>query len=222
MKDRNKAAILIVVWLVLLLSSTGSQADVKRGREIIEKVNDKYKKMDSLKAEFEQTYTWDLAGETQTVSGTLYLTESNKYRIETNEQLVVTDGETVWSYSNSDKHVIIDLLKNSQGSQLPKEILLQYSKEFEPDFIKEEKIEGRKTYLLDLKPKEDQGLIISMKVWIDASSWITRKIEQIDLNDNRNTYIVRNIVENPELEPGLFRFEMPSDAEIVDLRGDNN
>jgi len=212
----------MLAGLILMVGSHNSMADVKRAKDIIKKVNEKYKKLKSLQAEFEQTYTWELAGETQTVTGTIYLTESNKYRIETDEQLVITDGKTVWSYTDIDNHVIIDMLKNSQANQLPKEILLQYSKEFEPDFLKEELVEGDKTFLLDLKPKDEEGLIISMKVWIDAKTWFTRKIEQIDLNDNKNTYLVRNIQEDPELDPKLFQFEMPEDAEIVDLREGNN
>jgi chaperone LolA len=212
--------LLSLLCLILFIGIQDGAADEKRARDIIKKVNERYKKLKSLQADFEQTYTWDLAGETQTVSGTIYLNNANKYRIETDEQLVITDGKTVWSYTESDGHVIIDRLNNTQGNQLPKEILLQYSKEFEPDFVKEELIEGQKTYLLNLKPKEDEGLIISMKVWVDAKTWVTRKIEQIDLNDNTNTYIVRNIVEDPKLDPKLFEFEMPGDAEIVDLRAE--
>jgi outer membrane lipoprotein carrier protein len=206
--------------LAILFGLQDGYGDGKRAQEIINKVHKKYKDLKSLDADFEQTYIWERAGETQTVTGTIYLTASNQYRIETNEQLVITDGKTVWSYSPNDKHVIIDVLDKSQENQLPKDILLQYSKDYDPDYVGEEQIDGRKTFLLNLVPKDQEGLISSMKVWVDASTWFTRKIEQVDLNDNRNTYFVRNIRENPKLDARLFNFEIPEGAEIVDLRQD--
>ena len=215
------APYLLTMGLFLVGGGRYTYGDTDRAREIIDRVQEKYKNLKSLQAEFQQTYTWELAGETQSVEGTIYLTAANQYRIETGEQLVITDGKTVWSYTPSDNHVIIDLLKNTQDNQLPKDLFLQYAREFVPDFKGEEQIEGAKTFLLELKPKDDESLITSMKVWIDSKTWFTRKIEQVDLNDNRNTYLVRNIQENPQLDPQLFQFALPRDAEIVDLRGDS-
>jgi outer membrane lipoprotein-sorting protein len=63
-------------------------------------------------------------------------------------------------------------------------------------------------------------MVTSMKIWVDAETWLTRKIEQIDINGNLNSYTVNNVKENIELKDSLFQFEVPADAEIVDLRED--
>ena len=72
--------------------------------------------------------------------------------------------------------------------------------------------------MLNLLPKDEDAFITSMKIWVDASSWLTIKVEQVDINDNVNTYIIGNIKENLQLEDSLFNFEIPEDCEVVDLR----
>lgn len=190
----------------------------KSGKEIINKVREKYDELISFKAEFTQTFVWELAGETQSVQGTLYVQGNNNYRIETEDQLIVTDGVTVWIFSKKSEQVIIDLVNKSADNPLPKDLLFQYSKDYKARFIAEEKVDGHKTYAVALEPKEEEGFIKSMKIWVDKSNWITRKIEQVDINDNINTYEIRNIEENIKLDAALFKFKIPETAEVVDLR----
>jgi outer membrane lipoprotein-sorting protein len=57
-----------------------------------------------------------------------------------------------------------------------------------------------------------------MKIWVDAANWLTIKIEQLDINDNVNTYHISNIEHNIELSNTLFTFQIPPEAEVVDLR----
>lgn len=190
----------------------------KSGKEIINKVRDKYEELTSLKAEFTQTFFWELAGETQVVRGTLYVKGNNNYRIETDDQLIVTDGTTVWTFSKKDEQVIINLADKSADSPLPKDLLFQYSKDYKARFIADEEVDGHKTYAVALVPKEEEAFVKTMKIWVDKSDWVTRKIEQVDINDNINTYEIRNIEENIELAAALFKFEIPETAEVVDLR----
>jgi len=187
-------------------------------KEVIKKVKKRYEKLQSLQADFEQVYVWELAGETQTLSGTLQLMGGNRYRIETDTQIIVTDGEVVWTYSKERNQVIIDWLKSSEENPLPKDLLFKYSEDYEPHLVGEETLDGRKTYVLNLVPKEEEPFIKSMKIWVDAEKWLTVKIVQVDINDNVNTYVVKNIKENLKLDPALFTFTVPEDAEVVDLR----
>ncbi|MFQ5865388.1 MAG: outer membrane lipoprotein carrier protein LolA, partial [bacterium] len=127
-------------------------------------------------------------------------------------------GKTVWTYSESNQQVIIDLLSKSEENPLPKDLLFKYAEEYVPHLVGEDKLEGKKTYVLNLVPKDKEAFIKSMKIWVDKSSWLTVKIEQIDINDNVNTYYVRNVKQNIQLETSLFTFEIPPDTEVVDLR----
>jgi len=214
----SKLNTLVIIVSVLLVNTANSSSDSKLGKEIVKKVKKKYSQLTSLQADFEQTFKWELAGETQSVKGKIYLSTGNKYRIETGDQLIVTNGKTLWTYSKSDEQVIVDLLTTSDENPLPRDLLFQYSEEFLPSFVREENLSGTKTYLLKLTPVDEEGFIISMKIWVDAKSWFTRKIEQIDLNDNVNTYLMDNIKDNITLNGSLFEFVIPPDVEVIDLR----
>ena len=80
-------------------------------KEIIRNVQKKYDELKSLKVDFRQDIKWELTGETQTVQGTFYLQRGNKYRMETETQEIVTDGETMWTlYKKSGRIVINNML----------------------------------------------------------------------------------------------------------------
>jgi len=215
---RIRISVLLSILLSLCFTPPAANANSKHAKEIIKKVQKKYKELQSLKADFEQEFIWQLAGETQTVKGLLYLSTGNHYRIETDAQTIVTNGTTVWIYSEPDNQVIIDSMDKSEENSLPKDLLFQYSEEYNPELVGEEKLNGDKIYVLHLLPKDEDAFIRSMKIWVDASSWLTVKVEQVDINDNINTYIIGNIKENLQLEDSLFNFEIPEDCEVVDLR----
>lgn len=207
---------LAVMSFILLLSAGESHAI--SAKDIIKNVKKKYESIQSLKANFKQIYVWKLAGETQTLEGTLLLKSGDRYRIETNDQIIVTDGKKVWTYSKANNQVIIDVLTKSDENKLPKDLLFRYSEDYVPHYIGEEEVDGRKTYLLNLVPKDQDAFIKSMKIWVDASDWLTIKISQTDLNDNVNTYFVTNIEDNVDLPNSLFSFQIPPGAEVIDLR----
>ena len=189
----------------------------RKADDIIKKMQKKYKELKSLQADFEREVVWELAGETHKIKGSLYLTADDKYRVETEEQLVVTDGKTVWTFSHLQNYVLVDFLDKDKGGQLPKDILLQYSNLYDSEYLGEEKMDGNKVHVLKLKPRDEEELIVSMKVWVDADKLFTRKIEQIDINENINRYVVSNFRENVELSEALFRFEVPKGVEVVDM-----
>lgn len=210
MKTRN---ILLCILVALPLTGHANNA-----RDIVKRVKETYESMSSLKADFKQTYVWALAGETQTLEGTMALKAGDKYRIETESQIIVTNGEIVWTYSKTNNQVIIDHLSTSEENPLPKDLLFKYSEEYQPHLLGEDTLNGKKVYVLNLIPKDEEAFIQSMKVWVNPEHWLTVKIEQRDINDNVNTYVVSNIEQNVALPDSLFVFQAPEKAEVVDLR----
>jgi len=211
----------VFIMSICLLLSGGVSSDLFAGsrsaKEIVKRVQKKYSELKTLQADFEQIFVWDLADETQTVKGKIYVNHGNKYRIDTDTQSIVTDGTTVWTYSKDRDQVIIDTVAKSEDT-LPTNLLFRYSEDYKPIFRGEELLDGRKSYVIYLEPKGEDGLIQSMTLWVDASSWLTTKVEQIDINENISTYIVRNVQEDIELPPSLFKFSPTGDMEVVDLR----
>lgn len=208
------------VMAAALLSLTGFTFPPQENAEkIIARVRNTYEKLEALSADFQKEYTWALAGETQTLSGKLFLKKGDRYRVETEAQTIVTDGKTVWTYSADKQQVFIDNMTKSQENPLPRDLLIKYTDEFKADFVRNEKIDGRDCHVVRLRPRqEDDSFAKSVTVWVDKKNWIAVKIEQVDLNENMTVYKLQNFAINPALEDQLFAFKIPDNVEVVDWR----
>ena len=194
-------------------ASPASDAD-----KIVKNVRKKYDKIKSLEVDFVQTIYWSLADEEQHVTGKLYLAEGNKYRVETETQTIVTDGKTVWTFSKDRNQVIISELAHSEENPLPRDLLLQYTKESKSRLIGESKVDGVNCYELEFIPNQEDAYILSTRVWIEKGKWLARKILQEDINENTTRYELTHFKINQPLPDSLFRFKIPAEADVVDMR----
>ena len=216
MKIRNAiCSLLLAAGLLALISSTTSANDVE---SIIKKVRSTYDKIKSLETHFVQVSVWSLAGEEQRSEGKLYLQEKNNYRVETDTQLIVTDGTTVWTFAKDRNQVIIDRLTESKENPLPREILLKYTKNSRKELLGETQVGGTPCYEIVFLPEDDDAFIVSTRAWISKKDWLAVKIEQEDVNENITRYELSQIKINPPLDKALFSFTIPATAEVVDLR----
>jgi outer membrane lipoprotein carrier protein len=171
-----------------------------------------------LKGDFEQEFIWALAGETQVLNGTLYLKKGDRYRVETPNQMIITDGKTVWTYSLDKNQVFVDNLEKSKDNPLPRDLIIKYTRDFKPKLLRSEKVGEADCYVLSLTPRDENSFIRIVTAWIDKSTWLAARIEQTDISDNKTVYLLKNVQRNAALADGLFTFKIPSDAEVVDMR----
>lgn len=217
MKNKNNilaiALSLGFVFSAFFSASAGDDVD-----KIVKKLREKYEKIQTLQAEFVQTSIWSLAGEQHQSEGKIYLAEKNKYRVETDPQLIITDGNIVWTFSKERDQVIIDDLSKSKENPLPRDILLKYTKDSRAELLGETEIGGTPCYQIKFQPKNEDSFIISTTVWVSKADWLAIQIEQEDLNENITRYFLKNIKVNSPLSDSLFSYQIPASAEVVDLR----
>ncbi|MBD3290671.1 outer membrane lipoprotein chaperone LolA [candidate division KSB1 bacterium] len=186
--------------------------------DIIDKVKNKYEEIGSLTANFTQSFKWKLAGESQEQHGSLFIKGKNKFRIETEGQIVVSDGTNLWTYSKSNNQVIIDNVDNAEEVILPREIFLKFSQNYNPQYLREEKYNNTDCYVVNLIAKTDNQFIREMKIWVARSSWLTQKVQHTDINENITTYSLRSIKVNQDLKDTVFSLQIPENVEVVDMR----
>ncbi|MBN1350859.1 outer membrane lipoprotein carrier protein LolA [candidate division KSB1 bacterium] len=187
-------------------------------KDIVNKVKKSYNKQNNIAVEFKQIFEWKLAGKTRETTGKLFIKDKNKYRIEMPQQTIVTDGKTLWQYSMANQQVLIDVIQEKDENQLPSKMLFRYSEDYNVKLIGSEVFNGLPCYVLQLTSKTGDNFIQEMKTWIDKASWLTRKIENQDINGNLNTYIIQAITTNIKLQESLFTFKTPEGVQEVDLR----
>lgn len=205
--------LLLVMSLVALNTCFADDA-----QSVLEKVKKKYDSIKDAELKFSQRTTFEVSKLDQTVSGTLFIKKENKYRVETDGHLVITDGSTVWSYSPLNKQVLIDNFKLNDQALTPERILAAAPKDYSASLSGTEKIGKAETQILTLVPKDEASMVQTMKLWVDEATWFIKKVEIIDVNGKQTVYTVNEIKVNIGIPDSRFTYQIPNGVEAVDLR----
>ena len=211
-----KLRFLLVLFALVLDAGRLSAGD--SAEDVLERVRKSYDRIDDAEVRFTQRVKFSLARIEQEVSGTLFFKKENKYRVEFEGQTVVTDGETVWSYSVANNQVLIDLFKLDERSISPERILTAAPEDFFPSIVGREKIARADVTVLKMAPQKAAMAVKSMKLWVSESDWLIRKVEIVDLHGKETVYIVNSIKTNAGVPDARFVFQPPDGVEVVDLR----
>ena len=210
---------LLSIVFVLLVHTAFAQ-DVSP-TEVLEKVQKRYTSLNDASAKFSQKVSFKYAKIEQSFTGTVKMKKGNRYRIESQQQTLVTDGKTVWLYTPSTKQVLIDTYKNDPRTFSPDRMLLGLPKNFQATLLNEDASSAGADYVLKLAPKantESTRLFKSLKIWVAEKDWSLRKLEYIDLNETRTVYTLSALQFDAGVPDDVFRFTAPANVETVDLR----
>ena len=205
----------IPIIIIVMINALSAQSV----EDIVEEIQDRYENMKYFSADFTQVEKFNLTGTENKTRGKIFVRDGVKYRLETDDRTIVTDGTTVWTWSVFNNQVLIDRAKKDDGAMLPRDLLFKYPREYYAALLDEVTYNGRDHYLLKLDPKEDtHGYIKTMKIWVDTDSYLISKIEYTDLNDNTSAFEINKINTKKELPDALFTFTPPQGSEVIDLR----
>jgi len=211
---KNLKIALIFIFIIFAFDySFGEDAD-----DVIKNIQKRYKSAKDIIIDFNRVFIWSLSTNLDTLIGKIYIMGDNYLKYETNEQIFITDGKYVWSYSSLTNQTIIDIFKSDEDEVLPKELIFNFNKRYNSRLIERENVEGVNCYVLEGLPKNENLEIKSLKIWVEPKKWITKKIEYVNLNDNIIVYNILNVKFNNKLKRDFFEFESPEGAEIIDLR----
>ena len=209
---------LTIVFAILMLSSLPSLAEPPSAMQIVKNVQDNYNRIEDATIKFTQTVVFPLSKVSRTTSGTLYIKKGNKYRIDTGDKVIVTDGKTSWVYLPQSQQVLIDNFRNDKNTITPEKFLLDVPEDYFAVILSTNKTTTGNVYVLRLTPKSDNSFIRAITIEIQDSSWTIKNAVISDMNDTRYTYKVESLKTNTGLPNSEFEFVPPKGAQVVDLR----
>jgi len=209
---------LAVILLVSCVSMTAAQEKEWTVQQVNEQLRHRYEMIDDAVVQFEQHVKLGFSNIEQNFSGVLKMRKPKCYRIESEHQVITTDGTTVWAYSQANKQVIIDNYKENGNSISPEQFMLNLPANYYASLSGSEKKSAGTTLILKLIPKDDRSFIKTVKLYVEANSWMVSKIIITDVNETETIYIVKDIKLNTNLKDKTFTFDTPPGAEVVDLR----
>jgi len=188
---------------------------------IIDRAVAAYARLNSMRAEFKQTLTNPLTGNSQTTSGVILRKKPNLLSItfESGDR-VAADGSTLWVFlpSSVPGQVMRMPYTGSNASTVdPAEQFLNAPRtRFTVTSSGTANVSGRATHAITLVPKRANAGFTSAKVWIDDADSSIRQFDVESANGLKRHVVITSFTPNPELSKSTFRFAVPKGAKIVD------
>jgi len=205
-----------LLWL-LPAASIGRLGD--DAGEIVSKIQKKYGSLHDLSVNFTENVRFGVTKTEQNFKGKLLMKRGNHYRIDMEQQTIVTDGKSVWSYNKVNNQLFIDTYKDDPRSFSPDKVLVNIAGNYSATVLGKENLGGVETTIVKLAPKESKASLKWMKVWVDPDEMIMKQVQVLDLSENLMTYRIEKVEINKGIPDEEFSYEAPPpDASIIDLR----
>jgi len=217
-----KKLIIVIFGLLLANYSVNAQVDAK-AKKILDEVSAKTKTYTSITAEFTITIENKKNKTTDSQTGKITL-KGNKYKLEVNNQTIISDSKTSWTILKDASEVQINTIesKEKETGINPSNIFTMHEKGFKYEFVKEEKQKNGAVYQIiklypeDVKKKNYHTAILTINK--DKSQIVSIKILGKDGTDM--TYFVKSFTTNTAIPETVFVFNDKNfpGYEVIDLR----
>jgi len=208
--------------LLFLNYAANAQVDTK-AKKILDDVSAKTKTYTTINAEFSITIENKKNKTTDSQSGKLTL-KGSKYKLEVNNQTIISDSKTSWTILKDASEVQINSIesKEKETGLNPSNIFTMHEKGFKYEFVKEEKQKNGALYQIiklypeDVKKKNYHTAVLTINK--DKSQIVSIKILGKDGTDM--TYLVKSFSANAAVAESVFVFNDKNypGYEVIDLR----
>lgn len=181
-------------------------------REVLSSLQTKFQSTKDFTADFVQVTKTGSDKKEFRSSGKIYYKKGNKFKIEMKDQLLVTDGKTVWNHNARQNKVIITNYASEPSVLSLDKYILEYPRQCEPSFAGNS---GNK--IIELKPKKKNAGFKEIIIFPSETS-ILSKVEFTDANGNYFSFEFSNVKLNENLSNRQFSYTVPKGTRTVDLR----
>ncbi len=205
-----------IALTVLPMAARAQSADA-----IIDRAAAAYNRLNSMRAEFRQTLTNPLTGNSQTTSGVILRKKPNLLSITFDSgDRVAADGSILWVYLPSSvpgQVMKMPYTGSNAGTVDPAEQFLNSPRtRFNVTSAGTATIGGRNTHAVTLVPKRANANFTNAKVWIDDTDSSIRQFDVETANGLKRHVVITTFTANPTLSRSSFRFAVPKGAKVVD------
>jgi len=202
---------LLVALLLPLVPAQGQEAPS------LQEVQTTYEALDGLRATFAQTVRSEFAGQPTRLQGSVLLA-GNKYRVQTPQQTVVTDGRTTWIYTPADSQVVVNAAEREQAPITPTAFLSGAAERYTVDRTGTAVLDGTPHHTLALAAAADTTRFRTARLWVRQGDRIVTRVRATDRNGTTLDLRLSEIELNPPLPESPFTFTPPEGVDVVDLR----
>ena len=208
--------ILVILILLMGIMNGTTQGNVDK---VIKDVQKKYQNVQLVHADFKQVNRFKLTDLESEIYGKIWISQNDQFRLETEDQTMVSDGKNFWRYNKLENQVLIDYAKKSQQDIFLNNFLFKINEVYYSQIAGEQKINGKRIIEIKLTPrKSEDSFFTYVKVWLYEKTWEIQKVLYVDFNENEVEYLIEKMEIDPVINSNIFIFEIPEGTETIDLR----
>lgn len=209
-----------VFGAILLFIGTASYAQYDpKALEILEAMSKKYKVITSFEATLTSSLTNESEGVKEEFKGKI-IVKGEKFRLSLDDQEIINNGTTVWTYLPSAKEVNIDNFDPASDEINPIKIFDIYKKGFKYLYLADKTEAGVVLEEVDLVPEKKDAQYFKIKMMIVKKDKSIQSWTMFDKSGNRYKYTITKFTPNIKVDDALFTFDPKKypGVEIIDLR----
>jgi len=186
-------------------SGSADKSDAK-SIAILNKVNSKYASYKSMQLDLKVTIEDGKLKEE--IPGKVSV-QGNKFRIDSKDQLIISDGKTNWIYLKEAKELQISNPEPDDVAMFssPDKLLKSYQKDFISAYGGTVNYSGKIVDMIEFKPKDRNSEYSKIRVYIDKTSMNVLKIKIFDKSNIHYSIEIKKFVKNPSLSESHFKFD---------------
>jgi outer membrane lipoprotein carrier protein len=218
----NSLLITALAFICFGLSPLSTHAaTLKTVDELIRGIEEKYNSKETFKADFKQIFKDRGFGKIES-RGEVYFKRPGKMKWQykkPSKKTIVSDGSRLWIYDYKDSQAILE--KNYSSEKMPSAISFLWGKKklsdvFDASIISVQEVKGRKTYTLELLPKEDSMSLTKLHFLVDPVSNLILESSIFDFFGNENRLVFSSQKLGRAIEDSVFQFKVPKGVRIVE------
>jgi len=187
--------------------------------ETLDAMSKKYKAYTSFEANITSSMTNEVEGIKEEFKGKITV-KGDKFRLVMDEQEIINNGTTVWTYLPAAKEVNIDNYDPNSEDINPSKIYEIYKKGYKYLRIGEKTEGGVLCEEIDLVPEKKDPQFFKIKMIIVKKDKSIQSWTMFDKSGNKYKYTISKFAPNVNVADAMFTFDPKKypGVEIIDLR----
>lgn len=216
----NKTKLLSAYFAFTFLFSASifAQSDAK-STQILKSVSAKYKSYKSLSATFKLSRVDQKTKASENFTGSIIL-NGPKFQFVLNNQTVMSDGASTWTFLKESNEVQISEAKSSGDAITPTNIFTLYEKGFKTKYIGDKKEKGGTVQQIELTPEDTKKNYFKILLSIDKVGQFVKEAKIYEKGGAILTYAIVKFTPNSAVTDNMFVFDAKKypGVEVIDLR----
>lgn len=215
------------IFAALVALGAAGSVNAQSPQSVMERAVKAYAALNTVRAEFRQSITNPLTGTNVTSRGVLLRKDPNLLSINFSDPLgdrIVADGQSLWLYlpSSAPGQVIRTSARANNGLAMVDPggtFLSSPASRYTMSDGGTATVGGRKMNVVNLVPKQPNGMFTSATVWVDAQTSYIRQFEVTDANGLKRLVTITSIQPNASIAASEFRFTPARNVRVLDNSG---